>query len=178
MVLVIIGVMWAVILLPPWLKSRRSGRPTDSIHHFRVQLAQLERAAPQVETKGTRAHRASFARGLGVPGAMRATMTRQQAQKRRRDIVTGLLIVMGATFLLGIMYVPFRPILWLHLVADIAFGAYITLLIRARHEAAEREMKVTFLPKTDAPVTYAPARPAALDVTTENVVLLAAGSHN
>ena len=38
MVLVVLAVVWAVVLIPPWLRSRAEGRPGDSIGAFHRQL--------------------------------------------------------------------------------------------------------------------------------------------
>lgn len=42
----LLGVIWAVVLVPPWLQSRREARPIASIMSFRSQLWSLERATP------------------------------------------------------------------------------------------------------------------------------------
>jgi hypothetical protein len=56
-----------------------------------------------------------------------------------------LAAAMGITLLLGLLP-PFRAVLWLHLACDVAFGVYVAMLIKMRNEAAEREMKLRFLP--------------------------------
>src|SRR5205823_6092627 len=45
-VLVVLAVVWAVVLIPPWLRSRAEGRPGDSIGAFHRQLTTLERTSP------------------------------------------------------------------------------------------------------------------------------------
>jgi hypothetical protein len=35
---------------------------------------------------------------------------------------------------------------WVHLALDVAFVAYLALLVRVRNLAAERELKVRYLP--------------------------------
>jgi len=57
---------------------------------------------------------------------------------------------MGATLVLSIIP-AFRMMLWVHLVVDVAFVAYVTLLVRVRNLAAERELKVRFLPAVSNP---------------------------
>ena len=42
----LLGVIWAIVLVPPWLQSRREARPIASIMSFRSQLWSLERATP------------------------------------------------------------------------------------------------------------------------------------
>lgn len=45
-VFLLLGVIWAVVLVPPWLQSRRESRPTASINTFHRQLWMLERTSP------------------------------------------------------------------------------------------------------------------------------------
>lgn len=47
MVFLLLGVIWAAVLVPPWLQSRREARPIASIMSFRSQLWSLERATPR-----------------------------------------------------------------------------------------------------------------------------------
>ena len=68
---------------------------------------------------------------------------RVRAQRRRRDVFIFLLVAMGASLLLGLV----APVMLLvHGLVDVAFLAYVALLVRMRNLAAEREMKVRFLP--------------------------------
>jgi hypothetical protein len=69
--------------------------------------------------------------------------TRSQLQKRRRDVLLTLLAVVVFTLALGLL---FRPALLLNGIADVAFAAYVAMLVRARAIADERSMKVRYLP--------------------------------
>jgi hypothetical protein len=42
----LLGVIWAAVLLPPWLQSRREAQPTASMVTFRRQLWSLARTSP------------------------------------------------------------------------------------------------------------------------------------
>ena len=42
----LLGVIWAAVLLPPWLQSRREAQPTASMVAFRRQLWSLARTSP------------------------------------------------------------------------------------------------------------------------------------
>jgi hypothetical protein len=42
----LLGVIWAAVLVPPWLQSRREGKPTASMVTFRRQLWSLARTSP------------------------------------------------------------------------------------------------------------------------------------
>ena len=70
---------------------------------------------------------------------------RRRALRRRRDILVGLLATSGLTLVLGVLP-SLRALLMAHLVVDVLLVAYVALLIRQRTLAAEREMKVRFLP--------------------------------
>ena len=169
LVLMILAVMWAAVLLPPWLRGRRESNPRDPILTFRRQLSVLERgapiagaAAPSVAPWGS----ATIGRRFSGPAssatyapassrtarAVRAggVITLRQARMRRRVIIVGL--AAGAVFCLalGLTSATARPLLVGHVLCDLCLGAYLTVLLRVRHEAAEREMKVHFLPGASA----------------------------
>jgi type III secretory pathway component EscV len=62
-------------------------------------------------------------------------------------VFTALLGTAAVSLLLGL--VPaFRVLLLVHLVVDILLVAYVAMLVRQRTLAAEREMKVRFLPES------------------------------
>ena len=82
-----------------------------------------------------------------APGGPRpsATAARQRTLQRRRSVLTGLAGLAVFTLIVGA--VPaFRMVWVLHLVTDALLLAYVALLIHQRNVAAERDMKVRFLP--------------------------------
>jgi hypothetical protein len=152
LVLLILAVVWAAVLIPPWLRNRADARPADSISAFRRRLAVLERTGPA----GTR--RAAFIASRpdiqGFVPAVRPKVTsslhpgsaRARTQKRRRDIFVGLIAAMGTSLLLG--FIPGLRILWVvHVLFDAMLAGYVGLLVHMRNQAAEKEMKVRFLPR-------------------------------
>jgi hypothetical protein len=151
LVLLILAVVWAAVLIPPWLRNRADARPADSISAFRSRLAVLQRTGPI----GTR--RAAFVAAhpdvqgfvparRRVTSSLHASSAKARTQKRRRDIFVGLLAAMGTSLLLG--FIPGLRILWVvHVLFDAMFAGYVGLLVHMRNEAAEREMKVRFLPR-------------------------------
>ena len=154
MLLLILAVVWAVVLVPPWLRSRADARPADSIGAFRHRLTVLERTGPV----GTRrvpmlSHRPEthgfvpIARRPAPRGTQMAAMSsRARTQRRRRDIFVGMLAAMVTSLVLG--FVPSLRILWVvHVLVDAMFVTYVSLLVHMRNQAAEREMKVRFLPQ-------------------------------
>ncbi|HEV2768169.1 MAG TPA: hypothetical protein VGV63_10765 [Acidimicrobiales bacterium] len=167
-VLVILAIVWAVFLLPQLFRARAE-RSSDSIGNFRHQLSVLERTTPAASrsvtqlrpVSGPRVTGNGSARGRQVapearrgprPAAPRPGHVRSRAlvRKRRRDVFCGLLVAMGATFVLGLIP-SLRMVLLLHVVVDLLFAGYVALLVRARNVAAERELKVRFLPGVITP---------------------------
>jgi len=139
-VLVVLAVVWAVVLIPPWLRNRAEGRPGDSIGAFHRQLTTLERTGP--ETAPPRTLSTSSALPVARPASARARL-----QKRRRDVMLVLGGAMVTTLILS--FVPgLRTLLLLHAIVDVLFVVYVGLLIRLRGVTAEREMKLRFLPGT------------------------------
>ena len=151
-VLFILAAMWAAVLLPPWLRNRTENRPADSIVSFRRQLSVLERTTPgtTVAAPVTRIGSLSSLQSAQVmpmaPAPLAgAPISLREAQKRRRDILFGLLAAMGGSLLIGLLP-GLRVMLGFHLLLDLLFAAYIVLLVQARKAAFEREMKVRYLP--------------------------------
>jgi hypothetical protein len=161
LVLVILGLIWAAVLVPPYMQNRREHRPGDSIASFRHQLSVLERATPEGRARSVAqldarrelaAARASMAAvTYDAPTATRpyrpasrtAAMRASTVRKRRRDVFLTLLGAVGVTFLLAI---AMGGMVWmLHLLIDAAFIGYVALLVKLQQEAAEKEIKVRFL---------------------------------
>lgn len=183
MVLLVLAAIWAAVLIPPWWRNRAEGRPGDSISAFQRQQSVLRRTGPRgqrlvvgdqwsrpstplgppltargrVNSTPARAPRGprSVAASPAWAGVRAAPVSsvRSRTLRRRRDILAALVVAAGSTLVLGA--VPVLRMLWTaHLVFDVLLVAYVALLIRQRNAAAEREMKVRFLP---GPVPFEPA---------------------
>ena len=72
--------------------------------------------------------------------------SRSRTIRRRRDVLSALVVAVLATLVLGLLP-AFRVMLVAHLVADVLLVAYVALLVHQRNVAAERDMKVRFLPQ-------------------------------
>lgn len=128
-VLIILGALWAAVLVPPLLRAR-SDRNTGAIGDYSHTLGALKTSNKRMSTRP--------AAGL-VDGAMhQPDFARVSAvKKRRRDIFTGLVVSAGVTFLLAI--VLGNTALWaLHVLCDIALGAYIFLLLQLKEQQKSR----------------------------------------
>ena len=148
-VLLILAAVWGVFLIPQVLRARADRGPADSIGSFRNQLSMIERSLPEGTARmphfNARRAQASMPAALGYQQSVAGYRppSRSELQRRRRDVLLGLLAAVVATLALGLL---FRPFLALNLVVDVALAGYVTLLVRARTIAAEREMKVRYLP--------------------------------
>jgi len=152
LVLLILAVIWAAVLIPPFLRARAEGRPADSITDFHRQLSVLRRTGPRVggqpdwasESPYASRHISNLAPRPYAP-TRAASLARRSARQRRRDILMTLLVAAGVTLVLGA--IPALRVLWLaHAVADVLLFGYVALLIRQRNLATERELKVRLLP--------------------------------
>jgi hypothetical protein len=165
LVLLVLAIVWGALLVS-WLRSRAQETFSDSVGSFRHHLRVLEKAAPSTVPPAHRLRpsytpipepRAIAARriaAVGVhPGAGRPVSStslasiarRRAAQRRRRDVLLTLLAgVFGSMLLAALSGVGAT---WVLQVAfDLALVGYVALLVRMRNLAAERDMKLRFMP--------------------------------
>ena len=163
-VLLILAVVWGVFLVPQVLRARADRGPADSIGAFRNQLSVLDKTAGSAGVSSLAARRAmhqshSISAPISAYGVGYRRPSALELQQRRQRVFLGLLGAVVVTLALGLVFTPFFV---LNAVADVAFGAYVVLLARARAIATERDMKVRYLRPgpTAAPVpAYAAASP-------------------
>jgi ABC-type Na+ efflux pump permease subunit len=130
-VLLILAIVWAVFLIPQVVRARAERGPADSVGAFRNQLSVLERTSPSA---------------WGQPARpVYRTASKAQIAKRRRDVLTLLLVAMSVTLLQAVVF-DVQMMLYAHLLFDGLFVAYVVLLARIRALAVERETKVHYLP--------------------------------
>ena len=167
LVLVILGLIWGFVLIPPYLQTRRESRPSDSIASFRQQLSVLERTTPGGRSGGSSYNLARLdvgrydiprydprsnvsqlasARSSSARRPSAAAMRRAEVRRRRRDVFVTLLGAVGVSFLLAVML---GGSVWvLQFLIDAVFVAYVAMLVSIQQQSAEREMKVRHLPPT------------------------------
>lgn len=136
MVLLILGAVWAAVLVPPALRARAEASPGDSIGSFHHRLNVLRRTGGY----GSGPVQGEFGRipsSAARAGAPAFGPGRPSAAKRRREVLVALLWVMGGTLLIGLLP-GFRGMLVLHLVADVLFAGYVALLLHFKRERERR----------------------------------------
>jgi hypothetical protein len=175
--------IWAAVLVPPYLQNRRESRPGDSIASFRNQLSVLERTTPDGRSRSLarlRAGREDASRRVVAGYAPRQVSTqtmsraslgnagshaahrRAEARRRRRDVFLTLLGAVGVTLLLA---VAMGGMVWmLHLAIDAAFVGYVALLVKLQQDSVEKDLKVRYL------------RPSASQTTEPALLLRRSGS--
>ena len=157
LVLVILGLIWGSVLIPPYLQTRRESRPGDSIASFRQQLNVLERTTPggrkayaeSLRAIPSRSNVAQLA-GRGPqtrrPAPSQAAMRRAEIRRRRRDVFVTLLGAVGVSFLLA---VALGGSVWmLQLAIDAALVVYVAMLVSIQQQTTQHEQKVRQLPPT------------------------------
>lgn len=152
LVLVTLAIVWTIVIVPPLLRKHREGRPASSVVSFRRQLSTLERATPGTSLRPIPAYRPQPAPGT-VPSAQ---MGRLEVQRRRKNVLIGLLGATGFTFLL--VLVASSAITFLLFLASAgSLGAYVYALVQLRMRAEEAQNKVRVL-RPQAPAAPAPAQ--------------------
>lgn len=87
-----------------------------------------------------------------VPKTVDPEVERRRAIERRRRVFFTLLVAVGATLVLGLIP-ALRPLLWVHVFADAALGAFVGFLISQKKRSYEEEFATeprVLRPRTDS----------------------------
>ena len=156
-VLIILAALWAVVLVPPLLRSR-SQRTADSIVDFNYKLDVLGHTNGHGARKRARARRPAFTQPVPAvaPEIARTAVVAQhlsaaeRSARRRRDLVRGFSVAIALSLLLA-AYTQ-APALWaLQMVVDLLAGTYALLWAWSRRDQAERAEKVRYMPELRVP---------------------------
>jgi len=147
-VLLILAVLWAAVLIPPLFKARTERRRGDSIGDFTYKLGVIGRTGGFTPPRPAPPHPMSIAGTTGPPrpriGVVPTGMS--SAQRRRRDVLVGLLGAAAATFVTAML--TGSTMMWVaHLAVDVLLVTYVVLLVRMRNLAMEQRVKVRYLPQ-------------------------------
>jgi hypothetical protein len=149
-VLFILAVLWAVVLVPPLLRSR-SQRTPDSIVDFNFKLDVLGQTNGHLDIENVsaasnpRPHVPT--RALGP--ALRAS-TSQRSARRRRDLTRALTASVTVTLVLAAT--THAPAAWaLQILVDVAGLTYLGLWAWLRTVQLERSENVRYMPERRAP---------------------------
>ncbi len=158
-VLIILAALWAVVLVPPLLRSR-SQRTADSIVDFNYKLdvlgktnGNLAETVPAVPRLDPLSHGPVAAVSPQI--ARKAVVGRAfngsgRAARRRRDLVRGFSLAIIVSLLLATA--TRSPAAWaLQMVVDLLAGIYALLWAYMRSAQAERAEKVRYMPELRVP---------------------------
>ncbi len=148
LVILVLAVLWAAVLLPPILRARNGSGSVGGIGDFMNKLRQgfghhndsggLPPLNPIMGPVGgpVGPMGAMGPVGPGGPsGPVRVPGGMSPQQKRRRDVLIGLLVAVGLTFMMA--FFGGSPIFWvLQLGADVALAGYVYLLVQMKHRNA------------------------------------------
>jgi hypothetical protein len=147
-VILVLGVLWVAVLVPPILRARGQQSRTDSVGDFSHKLSSLGRANGHRPRPIRGSSQAIFAPSGTGPATMSAT------QKRRRDVLFVLLGVVAATFFLAVL-TRSTAFIALQLLADVALAGYVYLLIQYKNRAQTSRPRVaSFGPAFREPTPY------------------------
>lgn len=138
-VILVLGILWVAVLVPPILRARGQQSRTDSVGDFHHKLRSLGQAnGHRTRPRRTTASGAIFAPLSTGPGIMSAQ------QKRRRDVLFVLLGLVAFTFFLAVL-TRSMAFIALQLIADVALAGYVYLLLQYKQRAQEQRSKVRYL---------------------------------
>jgi len=153
LVLILLAVVWAAVLVPPFVRNRRNARPDNSVVSFRAQLSTLERATPGTSLRSVSTSSSSpSASPVTVSGRPRSgSARRSDVKRRRREVLVTLLGATGFTFVL-LVTVGGSLVTTAFLASAGGLGAYVFALRQLRARSMERVAKVRPLVRRVAPV--------------------------
>jgi hypothetical protein len=167
LVLLILPVVWALVLIPPWVRRWRQGRAVRSVASFNRQLSSIERslAGPYEDLIDS----------AGSPARAVTQRPSRRALRRRRQIFFGLLA--GFFGSLAVALWLGSGVAWLvHAGTGTAFVAYVALLVRHQQRVMERSAKVRHIPPAIASTLSQAPSSHRQYARRPNVVVLGGGS--
>jgi hypothetical protein len=140
-VLLVLALIWAAALLPPFVRSRMEGSPADSVGRFKRHLRVLQSTSPAASSLANASETTSGS--TAMPAVWANEARRLKGMRRRRQIALGLVVAMAVTFVVGLLPSLHR-VLVLNVAFDAMFAGYVALLARLRSIETERQMDAHF----------------------------------
>lgn len=122
-VLIILGALWAAVLVPPLLRAHSDSKST-SIGDLSNKLGVLNKNRSTMKLKTN-----TYSSLVPNQGPVKPLTKNAQAAKRKKEVLLALLIACLVTLLLA--FFTSSVALWvLNIVLDICFGSYIYILLK------------------------------------------------
>jgi len=141
-VILVLAVLWAAVLLPPILRARAEGGGTgvsggiaevmSMFSHAVDRLRGSEPGLPPVSPQFGPVGQISGVGPMRKPGGM------TPAQRRRRDVLIGLLCAAGITLVMALFSGGNVVFVTLQLLTDALLGGYVYLLVQFKHRERAR----------------------------------------
>ena len=137
-VILVLGILWVAVLVPPILRARGAQSRSDSVGDFHHKL----RSLGQANGHRTRPRRTTASSPIFVPSNTGGAMSAQQ--KRRRDVLFVLVGLVAFTFFVAVL-TRSMAFIALQIVADLALAGYVYLLVQYKQRAQDQRSKVRYL---------------------------------
>jgi hypothetical protein len=154
-VILVLGILWAAVLVPPILRARAEGGGSGVSGGVGEVMSMFTSAFGRARGAGGGDQDLPAMQPLMGPvgpvasmGAMHTPGGMSRAQKRRRDVLIGLLVAVGVTLVMTLFSGANIMFLVLHLLADGCLGVYVYLLLQMKSRQHGRRPNVRPLEPT------------------------------
>jgi hypothetical protein len=153
-VILVLGILWAAVLIPPILRARAEGGGSGVSGGVGEVMSMFTSAFGRARGTGGDQDLPAMQPLMGPVGpvasmgAMRAPGGMSSAQKRRRDVLIGLLVAVGITLVMALFSGGNIMFLVLNLLADACLGVYVYLLVQMKSRQHGRRPQVRPLEST------------------------------
>ena len=151
--------MWAIVLVPPMVRSRANRRPHTSIDSFNSQLGRLGQSGTGQRPRAASTVGRYPVSGQSITGTSQpygtsqhygpTRMSKSQAAKRRRGVLMCLMVVAAVSLLAGLLP-GLGFMLVIFAVSAMALAGFIAISSRQVRIASDRARQVQFASRTMA----------------------------
>jgi hypothetical protein len=145
-VILVLAILWAAVLLPPILRARAQGAGTGVAGGVGEVMGRFSSAVDRMRGNDPDLPPMRPLMGPVGPvdgvGPMRSSGGMSSAQRRRRDVLVGLLAAAGVTLIMAVFSGGTVVFVALQLVTDVLLGGYVYLLLQLKSRQADARMKV------------------------------------
>ncbi len=169
-VILVLAILWAAVLLPPLLRARNEGGGHGGLGELLASFhSAFDRFRPADQDLPSMQPLVGPVGPVGTMGPVRPSGSMNASQRRRRDILIGLLLAAVITLVMALFSGGTIVFVALQLVVDVLLGAYVYLLLRLKSRQEVRRSAPRSQPSTGrhlrpvptfADATPLPAEPA------------------
>jgi hypothetical protein len=132
-VILVLAILWAAVLLPPLLRARNEGGGSGGLGELLASFhSAFDRFRPVDQDLPPMQPLVGPVGPVGTMGPVRPSGGMNGNQRRRRDILIGLLLAAGITLVMAAFSGGTILFVALHVIVDILLGAYVYLLLQLK----------------------------------------------